>query len=119
MKDDSPSKVKVVRVNQPIRLIPTSYSKKRKLKDIIKCLEKCPDQKCNTPQASKGLVMEFYDENDSTELPGALSEWYEHGKHTKVIICADDGEVLVTRNRYYEWIPEIDSSGLSLLDKSW
>jgi hypothetical protein len=110
MKDDLPS--------EPLRLKLCSYSEQRKLKDIIRCLEKCPDQMCNTLQAAEGLVMEF----SHNGIPGSLSEWFNAGRNKgnkRVIICADDGEVLVCRNNYSQWIPEYDSKGLSLLDKHW
>jgi len=75
----------------------TSYSKARSIATITSKLSKYPKQVCNTPEAFKGLVMEFVPVFRAPGPVGSLNEYWQHDKETTFNIMADDGQVRVVR----------------------
>ena len=81
-----------------IEIRPTSYSKAQSAASIIEKLKKYPKQICNTPEAFKGLVMEFILNDGPDNGPVAsLSELYEIDKCSRFLVYTGEGLLVVNR----------------------
>lgn len=79
-----------------LNLFPMVYSKAKTVDKITERLTKAPKQVQNSPEAFKGLVMEF--RVAGNPLPGTLNEIYTTFGETEYKITATDGKLVVTRN---------------------
>lgn len=82
-------------------LKPAIYSKAQSAALIAKKITKYPEQVCNTPEAFKGLVIEFIEFRgpDYGQPVGSLPEFHDFTKFTTFIIrTRHGGEVKVVRS---------------------
>lgn len=82
-------------------LKPAVYSKAQTVARIVKKITKYPEQVCNTPEAFKGLVIEFIEFRgpDFGQPVGSLPEYFNVTKFkTYIIRTRHGGEVKVVRS---------------------
>lgn len=82
-----------------LNLFPMIYSKHKTVEQITKALAEAPEQKPNSKEVFKGLVMEFRTEGDPR--PGTLTEieqFLGYKAQTGYCIVAKNGKVKVETN---------------------
>jgi hypothetical protein len=99
-----------------MNLKPAVYSKAQFLADIIQKLLIYPRQVCNSPEAFKGLVIEFVmkDGPEYGQPVGSLPEFFEHTHNeTFVIHTRFGGSVRVTKDSENWRISEVTPDNIA------
>ena len=82
-------------------LYPTCYSKAKTMADVRRFLKEAPKQECNSPEAFKGLVLEF--QLNGRGPVGTLFEYHKHLPDSEFAIKVSGNMIYLARDNGGNW----------------